>query len=153
MFHASLDIFTDVFLWSAIQDEAVRRDCHRYGVRSFHDYLAKVADSEFAIVVDHVFEEDAWYEATRNALKARAVIFVAVRCALEILEERESARADRRAGMARWQHDRVHEAKKYDVELDTGHYTSDECAELILKVAEERLAGSYPKLQSGVARP
>jgi len=138
--HASLDSFTEMFCWSAISDPDIQRDCHRFGVSSFHACLPILASGRFSLVVDHVFEQHAWYEATREALKMMPIHFVGVRCALSVLEEREKKRADRRVGLARWQFDRVHERKVYDLEVDTESQTADACAAMILKTAEEKAA-------------
>ena len=138
--HASLDSFTDMFCWSAISDPIVQRECHRFGVDSFHASLSILASGRFSLIVDHVFEQHVWFEATRDALKVMPIHFVGVRCALAVLEEREKSRADRRVGLSRWQFDRVHEKKEYDLEVDTGSQPPEVCAETILKTAEEKAA-------------
>ena len=130
--HASLDTFTDMFDWTAISDESVRGECHRVGVANFHATLPILASSRFHVVVDHVFEQHAWFEACRDSLKAKRTHFIGVRCPLPVLEEREKARGDRRIGLARWQFERVHQAKPYDLEVDTSELSPDECAARIL---------------------
>ena len=50
---------------------------------------------------------------------------------LEVLEARERQRGDRLAGLARWQYDRVHRGKKYDLEIDSGSLNPLQCAALI----------------------
>ena len=138
LIHASLDSFTDVFRWSAIRGEEVRRECHTYGVASFHDYLSRAAASGFPLVVDHVFEQQTWYESTLEALKRLPTLVVGVRCPIDILEDREMRRNDRKAGMARWQHLRVHEGKRYDLEVDTKAVSAAECASVILRAARDK---------------
>ena len=133
MLHASLDTFTDMFLWPAIPVAEVRSECHRAGVANFHATLPILAASRFPIVVDHVFEQHAWFEACRDALKTRRTCWVGVRCSLEELERRELARGDRRRGLARWQFMRVHEGKPYALEVDTSRRTPEECAAAILE--------------------
>lgn len=130
--HASLDTFTDMFEWSAIGDEIVRRECHRIGVGNFHAVIPILASSRFALVVDHVFEQHAWFDACRDALKGKEIYFVGVRCPIEILEQRENVRDDRRNGLSRWQYERVHEEKPYALEVDTSRQSPDECAAFIL---------------------
>lgn len=130
--HASLDAFTDMFHWPAIGEPELRRECHRFGVANFHAALPLLAASRFPIVVDHVFEQHAWFEACRDALKYKKTYFVGVRCPLAVLEEREKARGDRRAGLSRWQFDRVHEQKPYALEIDTSERSPDECAVAII---------------------
>ena len=130
--HASLDTFTDMFDWAVISEQSVRDECHRVGVANFHATLPILASSRFHVVVDHVFEQHAWFEACRDALKAKRTYFVGVRCPLATLEAREKARGDRQIGLARWQFERVHQAKPYALDLDTSKLSPDECATRIL---------------------
>ncbi|WP_414665140.1 chloramphenicol phosphotransferase CPT family protein [Horticoccus sp. 23ND18S-11] len=130
--YASLDNFTDMFHWPAIGDLDVQRECHRVGVSNFHATLPILASSGFAVVVDHVFEQHAWFEATRNALSAKKTYFVGVHCPLDVLVDREKARGDRRVGLSRWQFDRVHVQKPYDLEVDTSKQSSESCASAVI---------------------
>lgn len=135
LIHASLDSFTDVFAWSAIQSKEAREQCHAFGVQSFHSYLSTIADSDYPIVIDHVFEQKSWFESTRDALHQRATFFVAVRCDLPILEDRERKRGNRRLGLARRQHEIVHKSMNYDLEVDTNNLSSMDCAKLVIEMA------------------
>jgi chloramphenicol 3-O phosphotransferase len=56
------------------------------------------------------------------------LLVVGVFAPLDVLEARERARGDRMIGLARWQFDRVHAGKVYDLEVDTGSATPMECA-------------------------
>lgn len=132
--HASLDSFTDMFDWAAIGDQTVRDECHRVGVSNFHAALPILASSRFLLIVDHVFEQHAWFEACRDALKAKRTYFVGVRCPLAVLEQREKARGNRRIGLARWQFERVHQEKPYAAEVDTSLLSPDESAASILNL-------------------
>ncbi len=131
MLHASLETFTDMFLWPAITSAEVRSECYRAGVANFHATLPILGRQPFMIVVDHVFEQHAWFEACQDALKTRRTCWVGVRCSLEELKLRELARGDRRTGLARWRFMRVHEGKPYAVEVDTSRQTPKECAAAI----------------------
>lgn len=135
MLHASLDVFTDMFDWTSVRDEATRRECHRVGVGNFHSALAILASGPFPVVVDHVFERRAWFESCSAALGASRAYWVGIRCPVEILEVRERNRGDRRTGMARWQADRVHQGMSYDLELDTSLLSPNQCAERILAMS------------------
>lgn len=61
-------------------------------------------------------------------LSGFAVFSVGVFAPLDMLEARESARADRLPGLARWQFERVHRGIRYDIEVDTSILTAQECA-------------------------
>ena len=135
--HASLDTFTDMFHWPAIPDGNEKGECHRFGVANFHATLPLLASSRFPVVIDHVFERRDWLEATQAALSGKRVYFVAVRCPIAVLEERERSRGDRRVGMARSQVDRVHVGVPYATEVDTSTHSPEECADAILRFVEQ----------------
>ncbi|MEZ5412937.1 MAG: hypothetical protein R3F03_01360 [Opitutaceae bacterium] len=137
--HAALDTFTDMYAWSAITDEETRRICHRTGVDNFHQTLRLLAAGPHAIVVDHVFEQRAWADATLAALTTRRVFMIGVRCPLATLQAREQSRPDRRPGMAAWQFDRVHEGTTYDFEIDTSIETPESAADKILAFVHQSL--------------
>ncbi len=137
LLHASLDTFTDMFLWEAVTDPAQRHACHSAGVDHFHQALALFAAGPFPLVVDHLLLAPAWLEATRAALARRRVLFIGVRCPLAVVEQREKARPDRRPGLAAAQFPHIHRNLTYDLEVDTSRETPESAADLILA----RLAG------------
>jgi chloramphenicol 3-O phosphotransferase len=59
------------------------------------------------------------------------VLWVGVRCESTVAAGREVARGDRVAGMAESQADIVHQGVAYDLEVDTTHTESMECARLV----------------------
>jgi chloramphenicol 3-O phosphotransferase len=128
LLHASLDTFTDMFLWKAITDPAERRLCHIAGVDHFHRALAMFAAGPFNLVVDHLILGPEWDDATRTALASRRVYRIGVHCPLPILLQRERARPDRASGMAEKQLEQVHRNQIYDFEVDTSLATPEECA-------------------------
>ena len=70
--------------------------------------------------------------ATReNGLTELPVLWVGVRCDGAVAAERESRRGDRTAGMAAQQADIVHEAVRYDLEVDTTATDPADCARTI----------------------
>ncbi len=89
------------------------------------------------VIVDDVFlggagSQRRWAEAIGDL----EVLWVGVRCDATIAAGREIARGDRVGGMAALQADVVHEGVKYDVEVDTGHTESIECARTIARHVE-----------------
>lgn len=84
------------------------------------------------MVVDHVFERQSWYDECLAAAQTADILLVGVRCPLEVVEERERTRQDRRNGLARSQFDVIHESKTYDLELDTSVLSPDDCARFIV---------------------
>ncbi|MBM3519510.1 MAG: chloramphenicol phosphotransferase [Alphaproteobacteria bacterium] len=83
------------------------------------------------ILDDVILDGDA--SAFREAFAGLTVHWVGVAVALEIAEARERARGDRKIGLARWQHGRVHRGMSYDLMVDSGSQTAEACAETIRK--------------------
>ena len=103
----------------------VERTLH--GMRCAIAALARAGNN---LIVDDVLleNETADYAALLADFTFRAV---GVFAPLDMLEARERERGDRLIGLARWQYDRVHQGKRYDLELDTSGSTPLECATLI----------------------
>lgn len=99
-------------------------------MRGMRRSIAAMAGAGNNLIVDDVLIENemADYAALLADVTFRTV---GVFAPLEVLEARERARGDRLIGLARWQYDRVHQGRRYDLELDTGKATPAECAALI----------------------
>ncbi|WP_431964048.1 chloramphenicol phosphotransferase CPT [Actinacidiphila sp. bgisy160] len=94
--------------------------------------IAAMARAGARVVVDEVFlGGPASQERWRRALDGLQVLWVGVRCAPEVAAGRETARGDRMAGMAAAQAEAVHQGVVYDIEVDTTHTESMECARII----------------------
>ena len=98
--------------------------------RGMRHAIAAMARQGNNLIVDDVMLED---EMTEYAalLSDFALHVVGVFAPLEVLEARERQRSDHLIGLARWQYDRVHHGKRYDLELDTSKATPMECALLV----------------------
>ncbi|MGW3286897.1 chloramphenicol phosphotransferase CPT [Streptomyces sp. NPDC001002] len=84
------------------------------------------------IVVDDVFLGGAAsQEEWRTAFEGLVVLWVGVQCDADIAAGREIARGDRVRGMAAAQAESVHRGVEYDLEVDTSHTESLECARII----------------------
>ncbi len=84
------------------------------------------------VIVDDVFlggaaSQQRWQDAIGDL----EVVWVGVRCEAGVAAGRELARGDRAVGMAASQADIVHDGVKYDVEIDTAHAESIDCARTI----------------------
>jgi chloramphenicol 3-O phosphotransferase len=94
--------------------------------------LAAMARAGARIIIDDVFlGGGASQERIRAHLEGLEVLWVGVHCDPEIAERREIARGDRVIGMAASQAEAVHRGVRYDVEVDTGHTESLDCARTI----------------------
>jgi chloramphenicol 3-O phosphotransferase len=110
-----------------------------------HRMVASLADAELSVIVDHVLLEPAWLPDLAVRLASHEVLFVGVRCPLEIVVAREAARKDRTLGQAAAQIDIVHRAGGYDLEVDTSRLTPDEAADVI----GLELSGGFPATPFG----
>ncbi|MDX2732008.1 MULTISPECIES: chloramphenicol phosphotransferase CPT [unclassified Streptomyces] len=94
--------------------------------------LATMARAGARIIVDEVFLGGAASQRRwQQALGGLQVLWVGVRCDGTVAAGREIARGDRVAGMALSQADAVHRGMSYDLEVDTTHTESMECARTI----------------------
>jgi chloramphenicol 3-O phosphotransferase len=94
--------------------------------------VAAMARAGARVIVDEVFlGGTASQRRWRAALGDLPVLWVGVRCDSAIAEGREIARGDRIGGMATAQANMVHQGIVYDLEVDTSHAESLECARVI----------------------
>lgn len=98
--------------------------------RGMRHAIAAMAAQGNNLIVDDVMMGGA--SAEYAALLSGFQVFrVGVFAPLDVLEQRERARGDRMAGLARWQYHRVHQDVAYDLEVDTSKATPLECAQAI----------------------
>ncbi|MEU6930822.1 chloramphenicol phosphotransferase CPT [Streptomyces sp. NPDC046374] len=94
--------------------------------------IAVMARAGARIIVDEVFLGGAESQRRwREHLDGLDVLWVGVRCDSTVAAGREVARGDRSPGMAALQAGQVHEGVAYDLEVDTTHTESLECARRI----------------------
>ena len=94
--------------------------------------VAAMAKAGAGVIFDDVFLGGvASQERIRAHLEGLEVLWVGVHCDPVVAGEREMARGDRVTGMAASQADVVHKGVVYDIEVDTSHTQSLDCARLI----------------------
>jgi len=96
-------------------------------ISGFHKCIAALARSGNNLIVDHVLQEDGWLKECVEACIGIDVLFVGVKCPLDITEQREKERGDRNIGTARYQFARVHAHHIYDNEVDTSVLNINDC--------------------------
>lgn len=95
--------------------------------------IAATARAGAPVIVDDVFLGAATSQARwRTALGGLALAWVGVHCDAAIARQRKASRPNRDAGMAALQARQVHQDVVYDVEVDTGHTSAQECARNIV---------------------
>lgn len=99
--------------------------------RATFESAAAFRRAGFGVLVDTVFERPACLDICVAAVGVDELTLVGLMCPIEALESRERRRRDRRPGLARDQHQRVHEGCSYALRLDTSEHRPEECAEAI----------------------
>lgn len=94
--------------------------------------LVAMARAGAGVIIDDVFLGGAGTQQEwRQVLGGLDVLWVGVRCESAVAAAREIARGDRVRGMAVSQAEVVHQGVRYDLEVDTTHAESLECARAI----------------------
>jgi chloramphenicol 3-O phosphotransferase len=94
--------------------------------------LAAMARAGARVIVDDVFLSGAGSQRRwQKPLEGLSVLWVGVRCAVEVAQRRELARGDRPAGMAASQAKIVHKDVIYDLEVDSTYTSAVDCARVI----------------------
>jgi chloramphenicol 3-O phosphotransferase len=107
-------------------------------ISGFHKCIAALATAGNYLIVDHVLQEQDWLKKCVESLEELDVLFVGVKCPLEIAERREKERGNRNIGTARYQIDRVHAHDQYDIVVNTSILTIEACASEIMEKMQER---------------
>jgi chloramphenicol 3-O phosphotransferase len=105
-------------------------------VSGIHATAAALAEAGLNVIVDHVLLEQAWLDECARLWAGFSVLFVGVRCPLDVVLQRELERKDRTIGQAEAQFAVVHRWGDYDVEIDTSVLTPDEAVAQIESALE-----------------
>jgi len=132
------------FSWQTVKDEqnnAIAHAIHvgpfgKQMVQAFKEIVVSLVKSGLNVIVDDVSfgkeEVDAW----KTSLKEVNVLWVGVTAPIEILEQREKDRGDRKIGSAKWQAERVHCDVQYDVVINSHEKSIDENVKKIQNIIE-----------------
>jgi chloramphenicol 3-O phosphotransferase len=111
-------------------------------VSGLHETVAVLAGLGFNVIVDHVILERSWLDEAARLWAPFAVLFVGVRCPLEVVVARERERKDRTLGQAEAHFNVIHEWAGYDVEVDTSKLDPQQAAARVKDVLEAGVARS-----------
>jgi chloramphenicol 3-O phosphotransferase len=106
---------------------------------AWYQGLAAIARDDVGVIIDEVFlggRESQ--DRLHSALSGLRVVWVGVRCDLEVAIAREVARPERTQGMALSQAMIVHEGVQYDLHVDTTSNSALECATTIADFVADR---------------
>ncbi len=137
MLPASLLGHPDGLVFETTQDQSQPSVAVRSGpvldraMRGMRHAVAAMAAQGNNLIVDHVMIRDGQDREYRALLSGFNVRLVGLFAPLDVLEARERQRGDREIGLARWQYERVHRGRSYDLEIDTAATTPLENAQRI----------------------
>ena len=98
----------------------------------YRSTVAAAAQAGMNVIVDDVVVDAQVWDDWQDALTGLDVVWVGVRCPLDVAEARERARGDRAIGMARSQFVTVHASARYDLSIDTTSSSPEQAiAELV----------------------
>jgi chloramphenicol 3-O phosphotransferase len=93
--------------------------------------VAAFAHTGLDVILEAVISHAHLVPHVRTAFAGIDTTVVGLTCPLEELERREAIRPDRRTGLARNQHERLHTLWTYDLAVDTAKHTPAESAALV----------------------
>lgn len=108
-----------------------------FHVAGFHAAILAMWKYGLDIIIDHVIQEEDWFDELKDIIENKKTIFVGVHCCLEELERREKVRGDREIGIVKYQFDKVHKNKSYTVEVDTSNMKPQECVDKIISIVKK----------------
>ena len=110
--------------------------CRRL-LRAYHRAVAAAVRSGLDVVVDEVVFDDDLRRDWCDVLDGLEPVWVAVRCAPEVAQERERRRGDRPIGMTSTHTDTVHRSIDYAFEVDTSDLgPEDALTDLLRKLSD-----------------
>ncbi len=144
-FHVSLDAFVTMSNRRDMRSDEERQLAYHIHCENLRSTLARMVDTQFDIILDLVLRDEAELETTLRVLAGRPTYVVGVSAPLHVLEERERARDDRDAGMAREQVAHPTYTRAYDLAIDTSTCSPEEAAATIRSFIRKRqhLTGQY----------
>jgi chloramphenicol 3-O phosphotransferase len=99
---------------------------------AWYQGLGAIARDDVGVIIDEVFLGGGKsQDRLRAALGGLRVVWVGVRCDVDVAVAREVARPERTQGMAASQAVIVHDGVQYDLQVDTTTNTALECAATI----------------------
>lgn len=140
-FHISLDAFVTMSNRRDMRSDAERAEAYKLHCENLRSTLARVAHTDFDIILDLVLRDEAALQACLQVLSGRATYVIGVTAPLHVLEAREGARPDRASGIASEQAADPVYKRRYDLVLDTSKTTPEAGAAAVRQL----VSGSAPR--------
>lgn len=107
-------------------------------IRGMHWAIAAYAKAGCNVIVDYICYEPLWQQDLLISLAGLDVLLVGLSAPLEVLEERERARATSPKGHTRSHHASVHNGWTYNLRVDTAGSNPEESAAQILQLLSNK---------------
>ncbi len=98
---------------------------------AFHNIILTLSASGINVIVDHVLETEELKSHFLKLMSDIPVKYIGVNCKLNVIEDREKMRGDRKLGLAKTQYLTIHKGIKYDLEIDTSKLSPTKSAKKI----------------------
>lgn len=116
-------------------------------LEGMHQAIAAFADAGNNVIIDDLILQPETLTHYVSTLARHWILFVAVRCPLEVLNKRESLRPGRFPGTAQSHYQRVHAHGCYDLEVDSSQQTAEACAaQIAQRLAQNKAPAAFRKL-------
>jgi chloramphenicol 3-O phosphotransferase len=123
-------------------------DLGKQVLRGMRRAIAAFAAEGNNVIIDDLMFEPGFLFDYLNALAGFEVLFVGVRCPIDVVNAREAKRPGRFPGTATSHFDVVHQHCVYDIEVDTGTATPRQCAEqIIARLDDGRAKDAFDRLR------
>ena len=103
------------------------------------------------LIIDDLCLEPEYLHDYMRALEGLDVLFVGLRCPLDVLAKREAERFGRFPGTAIRQDERVHQLAVYDLEIDTSTVSAELGAQTILDRLSQGPGTAFPDLTKNLS--
>ena|SRR5688572_20218611 len=137
-FHISLDALVTMSNRGEMRSDEERAAVYKLHCANLRSTLARIALTEFDIILDLVLRDETELQACLTVLSGRLTYVVGVSAPLHVLEARERVRPDRASGVAREQIAEPVYKRQYDLMLDTSITTPEAGAAAVRKLMGER---------------
>jgi chloramphenicol 3-O phosphotransferase len=113
--------------------------------------IRSLAEAGNNIIIDDIILEQTFLDDYLQVFADFDLIFVGVRCPLDVISDREAVRPGRFPGTALGHADVCHAHNDYDVNVDTGSTSPEQCAAEIHKFLVNQRPGAFGRLRGHIA--
>ncbi len=109
--------------------------------------IRSLAEAGNNIIIDDIILEDEFLDDYLDVFTDLDLIFVGVRCAIDVINEREKVRPGRFPGTALGHFDVCHAHGDYDVDIDTAVSSPQQCAAAVSQFLAKKTPGAFRRIR------